>query len=526
MVQVSSDTPYLSLATRRFQPEIEACVQGLPVKRAARLSVSGEVGDERRVGTTTIDSASLSLPDAVTGCLQTALAQVTVPERYPSVTTGAVDPHVGWSLLLWNTEGRHPPERGPVAIRTATPEDLSTWLERVGWEAPPPPGPDAWHPVSGRGSGGATKTWYFDEPDGAGDPPLTLSTDAGPAPLSVSVTGPAELVAKQSATYHRFEGCGFTIDWGDGMPMSRPACGENLTHRYAYPGTYRVKAARHHAGPEDGTVVDWLGASQVTVTGTGPTVDRVSEVVATPETFGHGEPVEVAFDVEITAPAKAHVAVVDDRGHPLAAFAWGVGAPGSEAIRFELRNAAPNPRYGGVNSVGLTTRDGVQHAQAMTLPLSDSLTQRRQAWEAASMRGATSGEVRVWLERDGARVGETRTTPIGLSSRTLPGANVRFGVLELSPLMGYLEATKVRELGCRSWLVDWGDGTTEVFEPDASCAGTEQVDVGPLAHPYAKPGTYTVTLRGDEQPTVTLERVLVVDGAGVEVPTDPSPPGE
>jgi hypothetical protein len=105
-------------------------------------------------------------------------------------------------------------------------------------------------------------------------------------PLTVTVVGPPELLAKVEAFKQTREGCalsapwglqGFSINWGDdrggtregydGQPLDDVGCPDLLRHTYAVPGTYSIVSHLFHIGPTDAPVTEWEGAQVVTVNG-------------------------------------------------------------------------------------------------------------------------------------------------------------------------------------------------------------------------------------------------------------------
>lgn len=96
---------------------------------------------------------------------------------------------------------------------------------------------------------------------------LKLSPAEGKAPLTVSITGPEKLVKHGKGTPRKWVGCGFVINWGDGTrtPDDLPTCADGFKHVYKAPGTYQVKAALWHPGPNDAPRTDWSSSATVKV---------------------------------------------------------------------------------------------------------------------------------------------------------------------------------------------------------------------------------------------------------------------
>jgi hypothetical protein len=119
--------------------------------------------------------------------------------------------------------------------------------------------------------------------DDKGTQRLRVRSTASNALLQVAITGPrsfvgwADAMARETGTCTRTFGLfaweAFKVDWGDGpggamdwiQLKNSHTCPQKLTHTYAKPGVYTIRAIRTHSGPRDGTTIGWRGEATVTV---------------------------------------------------------------------------------------------------------------------------------------------------------------------------------------------------------------------------------------------------------------------
>jgi len=104
----------------------------------------------------------------------------------------------------------------------------------------------------------------------AGDTQIPTTS---PAPLTIQVTGPENLVQRTAGQSLGipFGGCGYSIDWGDGAKAPEnftdgpPYCEADLTHKYASPGNYTITVETWDQGPADEPVNQAKIQTNVTV---------------------------------------------------------------------------------------------------------------------------------------------------------------------------------------------------------------------------------------------------------------------
>jgi hypothetical protein len=96
-----------------------------------------------------------------------------------------------------------------------------------------------------------------------------LSLVAGDTSRSVRITGPKNLTDLGKRKYSKWEGCSYSIQWGDGS--GSPAgpigadCGQGLSHAYRDAGTYRIVAKTFHPAPNDSHIDDWVDEARFVV---------------------------------------------------------------------------------------------------------------------------------------------------------------------------------------------------------------------------------------------------------------------
>ncbi len=99
---------------------------------------------------------------------------------------------------------------------------------------------------------------------------VEVSTGLGKAPLTVQITGPANVIGLKTNTYEKFTNCGFSIQWGDGenFPglLKRGAtCAGGFEHIYAKPGLYKIVFLITETTPSDQRQVVWQGERVIKV---------------------------------------------------------------------------------------------------------------------------------------------------------------------------------------------------------------------------------------------------------------------
>jgi hypothetical protein len=91
-----------------------------------------------------------------------------------------------------------------------------------------------------------------------------LQAAADSSPHSARITGPKRLTDLAKATYSKWVGCSYSIDWGDGsFSPSGPVgtdCALGLSHTYGTSGTYRIRAKTFHPASDDHHTDDWSDA--------------------------------------------------------------------------------------------------------------------------------------------------------------------------------------------------------------------------------------------------------------------------
>lgn len=107
---------------------------------------------------------------------------------------------------------------------------------------------------------------------------LSVSVSGDTAPASVSIVGPASVMARiEQCVFTRgwfgAGGNGLSVDWGDGNrepgwrdTMQGKSCADLVrTHKYEIPGTYLIHVRLWHPGPTDAPVTDWEDTITITV---------------------------------------------------------------------------------------------------------------------------------------------------------------------------------------------------------------------------------------------------------------------
>lgn len=97
---------------------------------------------------------------------------------------------------------------------------------------------------------------------------LDISVSPGPAPVKVTITGPASfLTIANSYRGGRHMGMPYVINWGDGK--TDPDWGKKFSgsHSYNVPGQYVIRASLLRWHPDDRSSPSWTATRQIQVTG-------------------------------------------------------------------------------------------------------------------------------------------------------------------------------------------------------------------------------------------------------------------
>ena len=99
---------------------------------------------------------------------------------------------------------------------------------------------------------------------------VEVSVESGKAPLTVHITGPANINALKTNTYEKFTNCGFSVQWGDsetfpGLLKRGASCAGGFAHTYAKPGLYKIVFLITETTPSGQRQVVWQGESAIKV---------------------------------------------------------------------------------------------------------------------------------------------------------------------------------------------------------------------------------------------------------------------
>lgn len=295
---------------------------------------------------------------------------------------------------------------------------------------------------------------------------IELTINKGNAPLNVKVSGPATLIKHGFGKPKMFTGCGFSINWGDGSPLSSN-CEEWLQHTYTTAGSYEVVATLWHPGPTDIPITTWEGRAKVEVVASTLTSSSLKSIRLSGTDFGFQQLPEIRLEFSAVKKIDIKIDLINSNNEIVTSQTdKGISFIGEKTYRLPA---------GGMGSL----------------------------YNNQLLKGNTKFRFRASMLDEGKEISKL-TSPSFISSPEIRHEHIieDFTVNikgKISPLE--VEAKyKIYHPDCFNYEIDWGDNSKNVVETkitQTGCAGNfREVSLG--AHKYLHPGQYLIKLKTNQ----------------------------
>ncbi|MEL7524595.1 MAG: hypothetical protein AAFN16_02420 [Pseudomonadota bacterium] len=306
-------------------------------------------------------------------------------------------------------------------------------------------------------------------------------------------------------------GCGISIDWGDGSHDKNyiENCAELLTHAYSVPGQYSLTASIWHPGPNGPQIKVWNAKKEIVVSPRSEPETVSLKLVEFPN------PADVIFAqdqfwvgvaIEIDQPSMIKMTLRDLSGQQISMSDW-----------LTIETSADGRYDIGTSQYLESAYKQIASGGELPFQATIDLIQNDRV-----LRSIKTRWYRLSAEYDPSYWGKTwKIRP--LTQRALLGTGYKdqtspedYAPLEVArPFEFYVEIKSHNVFPCYRIRVDWGDGTDAVYtigDPDRTSDECEinvenqrYVVLGP--HTYESSGTYDVKIYGISVTSKSIDEI-------------------